>query len=189
MPLAGSAMESRRDNQGEARGPWRVTCVSSAVGLGSACGLTTDGAAYCWGYNGGSSDIGGALGDGTTDNRSTPGSVVGGLTFSQISVGNGHRCGSQPQARLIAGEITSLGSSATGPSTGAPCPSRSLVPLGSADRTQCPARRKIGLIQRRSVSLRLLWFRRIRIARISCGDSSNVYHTPSRRSDARLLCG
>ena len=49
----------------------------SAGGSGSdsnnshACGLTTGGAAYCWGYNNS-----GQVGDGTETNRSTPVAVL-----------------------------------------------------------------------------------------------------------------
>jgi len=68
----------------------------SAGGL-HTCGLTSSGAAYCWGDNGR-----GELGDGTTTVRMSPGLVSGGLTFGQVSagsagaggVGNGaHACG------------------------------------------------------------------------------------------------
>jgi alpha-tubulin suppressor-like RCC1 family protein len=55
---------------------------------GVSCGLTTGGAAYCWGDNGE-----GQLGDGTTTRRLTPTPVAGGLTFVSIAVGNSHACG------------------------------------------------------------------------------------------------
>jgi alpha-tubulin suppressor-like RCC1 family protein len=52
------------------------------------CGLTTDGAAYCWGVN-----LSGQLGDGTTSLlRLTPTPVVGGLRFKRLAVGNTHAC-------------------------------------------------------------------------------------------------
>jgi len=55
---------------------------------GVSCGLTTGGAAYCWGSN-----IGGQLGDGTRTRRLTPTPVAGGLKFRSIAVGNEHACG------------------------------------------------------------------------------------------------
>ncbi|HEU5183431.1 MAG TPA: Ig-like domain-containing protein [Gemmatimonadaceae bacterium] len=51
------------------------------------CALTTAGAAYCWGYNGGT------LGDGTTIARSTPTQVAGGLTFANLTASGSHTCG------------------------------------------------------------------------------------------------
>jgi alpha-tubulin suppressor-like RCC1 family protein len=53
-----------------------------------ACGLTTEGAAYCWGDN-----FNGELGNGGTAPSSTPVAVTGGLTFKAVSAGVYHTCG------------------------------------------------------------------------------------------------
>ena len=52
------------------------------------CGVTTGGAAYCWGFNGN-----GELGDGTATNRLSPVAVLGGLSFAHVSAGSSHACG------------------------------------------------------------------------------------------------
>ena len=52
------------------------------------CGVTTGGAAYCWGDNNN-----GQLGDGGTAPSSTPVAVTGGLTFKAVSAGVYHTCG------------------------------------------------------------------------------------------------
>jgi alpha-tubulin suppressor-like RCC1 family protein len=55
----------------------------------TSCGLTTGGAAYCWGWN-----AYGQLGDGSTSTLSTsPVPVSGGLTFTAISAGDVQACG------------------------------------------------------------------------------------------------
>jgi alpha-tubulin suppressor-like RCC1 family protein len=60
------------------------------AGGSDACGLTATGAAYCWGPN----NLFGQFGNGTTDPSYSSGSAVtGGLTFSQISMGEYHSCG------------------------------------------------------------------------------------------------
>jgi len=62
-----------------------------AVAVGKdyfACGLTTSGAAYCWGRN-----EFGQLGNGTFANSSTPTAVSGGLSFVAIVTGFYHACG------------------------------------------------------------------------------------------------
>jgi alpha-tubulin suppressor-like RCC1 family protein len=65
-----------------------LTFTSLALGWSHTCGLTSGGAAYCWGYN-----IDGEVGDGTTTNpQLTPTPVAGGLTFTSLAVGGAHTC-------------------------------------------------------------------------------------------------
>jgi alpha-tubulin suppressor-like RCC1 family protein len=59
-----------------------------SVRVAHVCGVTTDGAAYCWG-----SDASGQLGDGATTDQATPVPVAGGLTFATVSTGEHHSCG------------------------------------------------------------------------------------------------
>lgn len=81
---------------GEAPGPvmqprqvaGEQTFAEIAAALNRTCGLTSEGAAFCWGSNGH-----GALGDGTTDPRPTPTAVVGDVRFETLTVGNMHTCG------------------------------------------------------------------------------------------------
>jgi alpha-tubulin suppressor-like RCC1 family protein len=53
-----------------------------AAGWYHTCGVATDSVAWCWGLN-----RDGAVGDGTTVNRSTPTRVKTSLRFRQISAG------------------------------------------------------------------------------------------------------
>ena len=55
------------------------------------CGVTIDGAAYCWGMN-----ASGSLGNGSTASSSTPAAVVGGLAFTAVSAGLYHTCALTP---------------------------------------------------------------------------------------------
>jgi alpha-tubulin suppressor-like RCC1 family protein len=58
-------------------------------GYNNTLGITTSGIAYAWGNNGF-----GQLGDGTTSNRSSPVTVVGGITnWSQVSISSYHSLG------------------------------------------------------------------------------------------------
>ena len=61
--------------------------MTLAAGNYHTCAISTSGNAYCWGYNYG------AVGDGTSDHRSSPTAVAGALTFKRISSGTGHGCG------------------------------------------------------------------------------------------------
>ena len=65
-----------------------LTFASLTAGDVHTCGLTSGGAAYCWGNN-----DGGELGDGSTDRRLTPVAVAGGLTFASLTAGWVHTCG------------------------------------------------------------------------------------------------
>ncbi len=67
-----------------------LTFAAISVGEEHSCGLTTDGAAYCWGTNGY-----GKFGNGTTSATPTsaPEAVTGGLTFTAVSASIGHTCG------------------------------------------------------------------------------------------------
>jgi len=68
-------------------------------------GITADGIAYGWGYNGR-----GRLGDGTTTNRSSPVSVIGGITnWAQVSAGNAHSLGVTSDGIAYAWGYNSIG--------------------------------------------------------------------------------
>ena len=56
--------------------------------VATTCGITTGGAAYCWGAN-----TYGNVGDNTTTQRTTPTLVSGGYTWAEISVGDVSVCG------------------------------------------------------------------------------------------------
>ena len=64
-----------------------VVAAAIAAGAYHICGLTSAGAAYCWGYNGE-----GQFGDGSTTNSPTPVAVAGGLSFSALGAGSDHTC-------------------------------------------------------------------------------------------------
>src|SRR5438128_186280 len=70
----------------------RFTAVSAAGSQGAddghTCGVTTAGAAYCWGLNNY-----GQVGDGSTTTRSSPARVAGGMRFTAVSAGGMHTCG------------------------------------------------------------------------------------------------
>ncbi|HEX4632398.1 MAG TPA: hypothetical protein VH163_01105, partial [Gemmatimonadales bacterium] len=68
-----------------------VARVRVSAGNGYTCGVTSAGAAYCWGGNGA-----GELGDGTTTTRTSPVAVSGGLSFAAVSADNGYTCGVTP---------------------------------------------------------------------------------------------
>ena len=59
-----------------------LTFASLTAGAYHTCGLTSGGAAYCWGYN-----VYGQLGDGSTTGRTAPVAVAGGLTFASLTAG------------------------------------------------------------------------------------------------------
>jgi alpha-tubulin suppressor-like RCC1 family protein/uncharacterized protein YjdB len=77
----------------------RVVYEKLAVGSGSSCGLTAEGAAYCWGYN-----FNGKLGDGVSGATmvSRPVPVAGGLVFQELAIGGYHIVGLTRDGRAYA---------------------------------------------------------------------------------------
>jgi len=65
-----------------------ITFHQLSAGAKDACGVTSAGAAYCWGYN-----VYGQLGDGTDSGRAAPVAVQGGHPFAGITDGDYHHCG------------------------------------------------------------------------------------------------
>lgn len=66
-----------------------LTFASVVVGDSTVCGLTTAGAPYCWGYNGG--QFGAAAATGSV--RTSPTRVAGGMTFVALTMGHDYACG------------------------------------------------------------------------------------------------
>jgi alpha-tubulin suppressor-like RCC1 family protein len=65
-----------------------VFALVSANSVQHNCGLTENGEAYCWGWNGYNQ-----LGDGTNVRSNVPVAVSGPLTFALVSTGGHHSCG------------------------------------------------------------------------------------------------
>lgn len=65
-----------------------IAFASLAGGDSHTCGLTAAGVAYCWGFN-----QAGQLGDNSTTDRRTPTAVVGGISFGSLTGGFVHTCG------------------------------------------------------------------------------------------------
>jgi alpha-tubulin suppressor-like RCC1 family protein len=93
-----------------------------------ACGLATDGRAYCWGDN-----AWGQRGDGTTDRAPAPTAVLGGQPFVGLTAGERHTCGLTAEGHAYCWGDNSrgaLGATHTAPDCGgAPC---SLIPVRAA---------------------------------------------------------
>ncbi len=83
-----------------------------AAGWYHTCGVASDGRAWCWGLN-----RDGALGDGTTTDRSIPTAVLTTLRFRQISAGAFSTCGITTDDRAVCwgfGGDGQLGTGTTG---------------------------------------------------------------------------
>lgn len=98
-----------------ARAPLLIPETITTGGDRFTCGLTSQGAAYCWGQN-----DHGQLGDGSKTDRFTPTPVFGGLTFREISTGQAHTC-----ALRTTGSVYCWGTNSTGQ-------------LGTSDKTDHP---------------------------------------------------
>jgi alpha-tubulin suppressor-like RCC1 family protein len=89
------------------------TQLSAGIG-GSFCGIVTSGDAYCWGFEFYSEiDIDSMVTSLTF--TATPALVVGGHTFTSISVGYGHACGITTDAHLYCWGDNAFGQLGNGP--------------------------------------------------------------------------
>jgi alpha-tubulin suppressor-like RCC1 family protein len=92
--------------------------VSAALG-GHACGITTSGAAYCWGLNNF-----GQLGNGTKKDSRVPVAVSGGLSFVSISAGHFHTCGVTTDGATFCWGAEGMDGLGVGAKTGSAAPVR-----------------------------------------------------------------
>jgi alpha-tubulin suppressor-like RCC1 family protein len=81
------------------------------------CGLTSAGAAYCWGLN-----QAGQLGDNSTTDRSVPVAVAGGLSFTSITTGVAHTCGLVAGGTAYCWGFNNYGQLGTGTTTSSKVP-------------------------------------------------------------------
>ncbi|MGE0439489.1 MAG: hypothetical protein AB7S39_03295 [Gemmatimonadales bacterium] len=84
--------------------PAGVTLAKITTGGVHTCGLTGAGTLYCWGLG-----SGGALGTGTTTQRTTPTAVAGAETFASVDAGFNHTCGITMGGALFCWGLNSLG--------------------------------------------------------------------------------
>ena len=84
----GAALTDPQESPSLVETPAGVTWVSVSAGLHHTCGLTTSGAAYCWGNNGS-----GAAGNGATANAVPSPSLVLGGPWATVDPGWNFTCG------------------------------------------------------------------------------------------------
>lgn len=92
---------------------------SISAGDHFTCGVTTDGAGYCWGWGGSNQ-----LGNGQPLDRLEPTPVAGGLTFTSISTGSGYACGVATDGYAYCWGANESGQLGTGDQQGRATPTR-----------------------------------------------------------------
>jgi alpha-tubulin suppressor-like RCC1 family protein len=110
--------------------PAGVSFASLTAFGSSACGLTGSGDAYCWGYN-----FHGQLGDGTTNNQSTPVKVqlpVEVTSFKSLTAGEVHTCGLTDAGEAWCWGDNSLGQLGDGTTINKSLPVQVLQPAGGS---------------------------------------------------------
>jgi len=80
-----------------------------SAGDSHTCGVTTTGAAYCWGEG-----VSGQLGNGVADSSDVPLLVSGGFSFIAISAGQSHTCAIDTTGNMYCWGDNSMGQLGTG---------------------------------------------------------------------------
>jgi alpha-tubulin suppressor-like RCC1 family protein len=104
-------------------GDLRFAAVS-AGSVGHICGVTTEAAGYCWGFNNK-----GQLGDGTTTNGQGPVGVAGEIAFTVLSAGGSHSCGGTQDGVVHCWGLNTDGQLGDGTTTDHSTPTPALVPV------------------------------------------------------------
>jgi alpha-tubulin suppressor-like RCC1 family protein len=81
-----------------------LTFTSLSAGPSHTCGVTLDGAVYCWGSN-----QAGKLGNGEERSAAQPTLVTGDHRFRQISVGSTHTCGTTTEGTVLCWGLNTSG--------------------------------------------------------------------------------
>jgi len=115
----GAGPSRGQDPAGAAPSDSGLRFTALAVGGAHACGLTAEGAAYCWGGN-----AHGQLGDSSTTDRPAPVAVHGGLVFQALTAGERHTCGVDADGYPYCWGDNEFGQSGTGASGARSYPSR-----------------------------------------------------------------
>jgi alpha-tubulin suppressor-like RCC1 family protein len=76
--------------------PGATRFTTLAVGGDHTCGLTADGAAWCWGRG-----RDGELGDGASGDRAIPVRARGDERFAALALGERHSCGLTTDGRVV----------------------------------------------------------------------------------------
>ncbi len=113
--------------------PFSWTSFGSSSFGNNACGIGSNGVAYCWGYNNY-----GKLGDGTTTQRTVPtpiqqGEMPSGVRLTQVTAGNSHTCGIGSDQKAYCWGMNTYGQLGNGATTDSSTPvavSQGQIPNG-----------------------------------------------------------
>jgi alpha-tubulin suppressor-like RCC1 family protein len=125
----GDGTTERRTIPAPATAPPNVRFETVSSGSQHTCGATADGVAYCWGVN-----TFGQLGNGTTENKTSPTPVQEpmGVSFVTVSAALNHTCGLSPAGAAYCWGLNGHGQLGNGTTENSPRPVAVAAPGGIA---------------------------------------------------------